>query len=349
MRKILSVVLTVFLLISMSAVAFAADSGREYLFELTVDGADKKEVQTGDIITVVFNLLRTDAAEHYDMYAMQNEIRYDSEFFELVDGSALLSSGIETTDIGLRDTYREFYMNFVSLSGGEKWDAKRLVGSFQLRVIAVSGISRITCQDYLVSTQDGTGRYKAAAQNVTIIVSPECTVKFVSNGGTEVSDQKVNYGQTVVRPADPVREGYILDGWYSDIDLLNPWNFDTDTVQGNLTLYAKWEKGTASAGNTGDDGDENRVCWLLLILLVLLLILILLLVLLRKQVKFETQCRKKIKSQRVKKGNLVKRPEDPKNPGRSFAGWYSDKACTHSWDFQKDKVENNMILYAKWE
>ena len=70
-----------------------------------------------------FNL-NTDrtARDAYTMYGMQNEIRYDSNFFQLVEGSALLSNGISTTDIGLRDNYREFYMNFVSLSGGEEWE-----------------------------------------------------------------------------------------------------------------------------------------------------------------------------------------------------------------------------------
>jgi uncharacterized repeat protein (TIGR02543 family) len=68
----------------------------------------------------------------------------------------------------------------------------------------------------------------------------------------------------------------------------------------------------------------------------------------KKTVKFETRCRKKIKDQKVKKGNLIERPEQPKRPGRTFAGWYLDEDCTERWDFETDTVEANMILYAKW-
>ena len=121
MKRVLAGLLTVMLFLTCVPAALAADNSRDFFFQLSVDGSDKKEVQPGDIIQVDFNLNRTDSADAYTMYGMQNEIRYDSNFFELVEGSALLSNGISTTDIGLRDNYREFYMNFVSLSGGETW------------------------------------------------------------------------------------------------------------------------------------------------------------------------------------------------------------------------------------
>lgn len=173
MKRVLAGLLTVMLFLTCVPAALAADNSRDFFFQLSVDGSDKKEVQPGDIIQVDFNLNRTDSADAYTMYGMQNEIRYDSNFFQLVEGSALLSNGISTTDIGLRDNYREFYMNFVSLSGGETWEAKRLVGSFKLKVIATSGVSKITNQDYLVSTKDGTGEYKASCQDVTVIISTD--------------------------------------------------------------------------------------------------------------------------------------------------------------------------------
>ena len=261
MKKVLSCLLAVMLFLTCIPTAMAVDNARDFFFELSVDGSDKKEVQPGDIIQVDFNLKRSDSGDAYTMYGMQNEIRYDSNFFELVEGSALLSNGISTTDIGLRDNYREFYMNFVSLSGGEEWNAQRLVGSFKLKVIATSGVSKITNQDYLVSTKDGTDEYKASCQDVTIIISTDCTVTFEPNGGTAVPSQTVRYGETVERPDNPTREGYHLVGWYSDIDLQNPWDFDTDTVQGNVTLYARWEKGDAPETDT--DGTGSGLWWLL--------------------------------------------------------------------------------------
>ena len=341
MRKILSLLLALMLLLSCVPTAFAADNSREYFFELSVDGSDTRQVQPGDIITVVFNLYRTDSDEPYDMYAMQNEIRYDSEFFKLVDSGTLLSSGINTTDLGLRDEYREFYMNFVSMSGGEKWEAHRLVGSIQLEVIAQSGVTKITNQDYLVSTADGQDHFAATCQDVTIIISTDCTVNFESNGGTEVPSQTIRYGEKVQLPDDPIREGYHVEGWYTDIDLKNSWDFENDTVQGNMTLYAKWAEGDPAGG-------IGMGLWLILLLLLGLLLLLLFLLLGKKTVRFETGCKEKIKRQKVKKGRCAERPADPKRLGRTFAGWYTDEKRTIAWNFENDKVEENMTLYANW-
>lgn len=344
MRKLLSLLLAAVLILSCGVTAYAADASREYFFELSVDGSDQKTVQTGDIITVVFTLNRTDSEENHQMYAMQNEIRYDSEFFRLVDGSAMLSDGISTTEIGLRDSFREFYMNFVSLSGGENWNAKRLIGSFQLEVIGTSGVTKITNQDYLVSTADGKDCFTATCQDVTVILSTECTVRFESNGGSLVPDLLAQYGETIEQPEDPIREGYHLVGWYTDIDQRNPWNFDTDTVQGNMTLYAKWEKGDPATIGRGSGG----IWWLLILIALSALIVVVYLWMNRRTVFFETNCKMKIPEQKVRKGTFVERPAEPKREGRTFAGWFYDAECTERWDFENDKVSDNMTLYAKW-
>ena len=345
MKKIIAVLCACMLLVSCVMPVMAVDNSRSYFFELAVDGKDTKQVQKGDIITVVFTLRRTDSDQESLMYAMQNEIRYDSKFFKLVEGSALLSSGISTTDIGLRDDFREFYMNFVSLSGGEIWTAERLVGSIRLEVIGDSGVTKISNQDYLVSTSDGKNAYTASCQDVTVIISTDCTVRFESNGGTEVESQTVLYGETISRPEDPVREGYRLECWCRDLDLQEPWDFELDTVQGNMTLYAKWVKDGAGSGEsrTGISG------WIAgSLALAVLLFLVLLLLFGRKTVVFETDCDIRIPEQKVWKGGAVERPVEPKRPGRIFAGWYCDEQRLRRWDFEEDMVEDNMTLYAKW-
>ena len=258
----------------------AANDDMTFFFDLTVDGKDTKEVQTGDIITVVLRLKRTDASEAYQMYAMQDEIRYDSTFLELVEGSAVLGSGIASTDIAMVDQYREFYMNYLSMSGGENWNADTLIGSVQFKVIGTSGVTKITNEDYLVSVKDGSDSYRCDANEVTVVISTECTVSFKTNGGNEIADQSVVFGEKITRPADPVREGYKFEGWYSDIHLQNKWDFEKDTVQGNMSLYAKWsvlevqedpgstdvtQDVTQDVPNSGD--DSNVVGYLLLVMI----------------------------------------------------------------------------------
>lgn len=357
MKKICSILLVVVLLLSCAAPAYATDTSREYFFELTVDGGNEKKVQTGDIITVVFTLYRTDSEADYAMYAMQNEIHYDSNFFRLVEGSAMLSEGISTTDIGLRDHYREFYMNFVSLFGGETWKVKRMVGSFQLEVIGTSGITKITNEDYLVSVAGGNDQFAASCQDVTIILSTDCTVTFETNGGSAMDPVIAQYGETVARPADPVRAGYHLEGWYSDLDLQTAWDFDKDVVRGNMTLYAKWAAGDPEPNQPGEqepdpDDDEPANLWWLVILGGVLLVLALILLLLpagkRKTVTFQTNCKTKIQPQKVKKGGYAQRPEDIKKEGKTFAGWFYDPQYEERWYFESDKVQEDVTLYARW-
>lgn len=47
-------------------------------------------------------------------------------------------------------------------------------------------------------------------------------------------------------------------------------------------------------------------------------------------------------------GNKVTAPTEPKKSGYTFAGWFSDEACTKAWDFDKDTVSADVTLYAKW-
>lgn len=263
MKKIISVLLALALTVGLLFVtAFAAEP--TFQFELSVDGGNTKQVKTGDVITVVLRLKRTDASESYTMYAMQDEIRYDSHFFELVEGSAVLAKDIATTDIGMRDNYREFYMNYLSTSGGSIWEPDTLVGSFQLKVIASSGVTKITNQDYLVSTKDGSGNFASSANELTVMLSTECSVHFESNGGSTVEDQTVRYGEKIVKPADPVREGYTFDAWYRDIDKTEKWDFENDTVSSNMTLFAGWNQGAVEVA-----AAQSWLPWILLALICL--------------------------------------------------------------------------------
>ena len=67
----------------------------------------------------------------------------------------------------------------------------------------------------------------------------EYTVSFASNGGTAVNSVKYKYESKLSKPSDPVREGYVFVGWYTDEALTKAFSFDT-VPSGNFTLYAKW-------------------------------------------------------------------------------------------------------------
>ncbi len=68
------------------------------------------------------------------------------------------------------------------------------------------------------------------------------TISFDSRGGTDVSAQTdLKYGDHVVEPPAPTREGYVFAGWYHDENCQYPFDFDNTIVDGSATLYADWE------------------------------------------------------------------------------------------------------------
>lgn len=67
------------------------------------------------------------------------------------------------------------------------------------------------------------------------------TVTFDSKGGTDVAAQTCQFGHRLEVPEPPTREGYSFTGWYLDSSCTNLWNMESNTVEGDMTLYAGWE------------------------------------------------------------------------------------------------------------
>lgn len=66
-------------------------------------------------------------------------------------------------------------------------------------------------------------------------------VTFDSNGGPSIDSVNVLKGDSVNKPTDPVREGYVFGGWFIKLDDTNSYDFSKG-VTSNLTLIAKWIK-----------------------------------------------------------------------------------------------------------
>ena len=87
-------------------------------------------------------------------------------------------------------------------------------------------------------------------------------VSFVMNGhGTAPADQTVYTGDKIKKVAKPTAEGYNFAGWYTDKGLTQKFDVENDTIPGDTTLYAKWEKipdhQLTVTGGTFTVKDEN--------------------------------------------------------------------------------------------
>jgi uncharacterized repeat protein (TIGR02543 family) len=68
------------------------------------------------------------------------------------------------------------------------------------------------------------------------------TVTYDSNGGSAVaSEEDIEDDGLATEPTAPTRLNYAFAGWFTDDDTFaNEWDFTTDTVTEDTTLYAKW-------------------------------------------------------------------------------------------------------------
>ncbi|AKL96977.1 surface protein [Clostridium aceticum] len=137
------------------------------------------------------------------------------------------------------------------------------------------------------------------------------TVTFDSQGGSPVDDVSVNYDNLISAPIAPTKEGYTFGGWYKDALYLNQWNFSTDVVTTDITLYAKW------------DINEYTVA-------------------------FDSQGGSPVDSQTINYMGKIIAPVDPTKTGYIFGGWYTDSSLTNQWDFNLDVITVDTTLFARW-
>ena len=84
------------------------------------------------------------------------------------------------------------------------------------------------------------GKVYLGKENTTPSV-PTHTVTFdTQNHGVAPANQSVGDGDKVTKPTDPTAEGFTFGGWYKEEGCTTAWNFESDTVTANTTLYAKW-------------------------------------------------------------------------------------------------------------
>ncbi|MBQ4416575.1 MAG: InlB B-repeat-containing protein, partial [Butyrivibrio sp.] len=128
----------------------------------------------------------------------------------------------------------------------------------------------------LTNTALPTGDVTQSGNQVTTITPPQetapattFTVTFDANGhGTAPDAVTVTEGSTSPKPDDLTAEGFMFDGWFRDANATVEWNFDTDTVNENITLYAGWTENLPAptlqsnaeitSSTQGDANTENN-------------------------------------------------------------------------------------------
>ena len=109
------------------------------------------------------------------------------------------------------------------------------------------------------------GTFTMPSEDVSLkfaTTSANKTVTFNSNGGSAVATQTVAHGSKATKPADPTKDGYTFEGWYSNSACTTAYDFNS-AVTTDLTLYAKWTavvtapKLTTGIAHVQDIGDVS--------------------------------------------------------------------------------------------
>ncbi len=67
------------------------------------------------------------------------------------------------------------------------------------------------------------------------------SVVFDSSHGSSVETLlNVPAGSKIQKPENPVRDGYVFEGWYKEKTFETAWDFENDEVTNDLVLYAGW-------------------------------------------------------------------------------------------------------------
>ncbi|MCD8295165.1 MAG: InlB B-repeat-containing protein [Clostridia bacterium] len=176
---------------------------------------------------------------------------------------------------------------------------KKLIVSLLLASVLVFAFAFAACGDGHVDVDDTT---------YTVIFNYNYT-------GSSNDTVQVKSGDTVAKPTDPSREGYVFDDWYTDRNCTegNEYVFSTPVTQ-NLVLYAGWLSTSATVTFNYNYVGAPAVS-----------------------------------TQTVDLGGNAVAPVDPVRDRYEFTGWYTDAACTDSNKFDfNTAISADITLYAGW-
>ena len=134
---------------------------------------------------------------------------------------------------------------------------------------------------------------KMPAKNITLYAGWKVNTYNVEFKDSELEPIKVEYGEKIVRPNNPYKEGYTFINWYKDEGRTITYNFD-EKVYADVTLYASWKvnKYTVTYNTNGGNSIEKS---------------------------------------EVEYGSIVPRPTDPEKEGYTFIGWQTIEGETYNF------------------
>ena len=151
------------------------------------------------------------------------------------------------------------------------------------------------------------------------------TVNFdIQNHGTYIPPaQTIGHGGKVSEPTNPSADGYMFEGWYTTSACAGEeWNFQTNTVTKDITLYAKWKGVPVEVNFYGNFTYE------------------------------EGGSLPYYRNTYQEYGSNYVFPEEPEVYGYKFVGWFTTSADSGGNEISAGSIvetTNTVNLYARWQ
>ena len=137
------------------------------------------------------------------------------------------------------------------------------------------------------------------------------TVSFDCGSQAQGFSKVVQYEKTVNKPANPSAKGYQFEGWYTQENGGELFNFN-QAITEEVTVYAHWSEVKPDPTVSFDCGGKAEGT-----------------------------------SKVVQHGGTVTPPDDPKADGYRFEGWYTQENGGEPFDFNQEITED-VKVYAHW-
>ena len=92
--------------------------------------------------------------------------------------------------------------------------------------------------NYYFRYAEDANHYASPISPVTINAGPRIVITYMSDGAVYAGDT-ADYNDLLTAPADPQKDDFNFDGWFSDTAFTAKWDFTADRVTADLILYAK--------------------------------------------------------------------------------------------------------------
>lgn len=194
------------------------------ILEKIVSGAEynKKDVEATEEIKAEYTAVKDGKTTTIYYLEKANTFTTVKMYVGIADGAVVNMVTTQATSHGMDSSFNGTKMEIIGATNTTFDSVFKSVSGATISSTTVKELMEVAFTKY------------AADNNTT--PGKKVIVKFDTDGGTEIPDIEVNYGETFVRPDDPTRDGYYFAGW-----TLNGVDYKFNKpVTDDITLVARW-------------------------------------------------------------------------------------------------------------